>query len=849
MTRSTLITKQSSEKIVLAHVEANQRVFNWTLNSPNVFRKTTAFFVVGLKVETTVLTKVSALVSVVEGTFFFDTQTSTLFAHVSGGVDPSTVETIATYRFFFSSAPVTVSWDLTDLGDHVAYDARIKSIPGFKHKIGIEQGLSSLVGTGDLKLENGDGGLDEIFDTLYFENRQVAIYNWFRDLPFSDAKIIFRGRVTNKTFNAKEISFKVKDSIFDLQQSMPMTAYDDTDDVASTIKGRFKRWIYGRADGVQIQSIEQIGDGYEITGTATGTNIDATLTGTGTLFLSELSPDDELTIGTQTFTVDSIQSDTSLTLNDTPDFGFVDFTVSVKPSIATTIKNRNFIVAGHACTELTKTLIKIKQFNRVELSDTLNLSPGEFLEFDTGERIEIRNLAPDNTAVLVKSLTTTPTLSSDVIRQPVQTLYLQGTPVDDNQFTISNLGDPTDELKIILDSNIEFNLARTTDVNLTFTFTNGSRNVTFAGTETLSEILKPRDFIRPRDLTFTTFYEILQVNDTSLDLRVVFADPNKTDLIEAKFPEYVGDTTIVSADTFGRTEDGEPDGVWITTGAQVNRDVLRQLNVTEVNETSFTQGEILNTQLISLTLPTTPAGALPTGKLVTDLINKSLFSAMTFDNDLKVKYVNSIFAVNDPIVIRDQDVVAWTIKTSNGKAFRNSFVNYRFVDVDKSTLEPGNKTFSFSSDFVEQYIETNKSDESDVFIYNDTDAEIYSHRNVYFNRLSRSDITINTDLRFEDIEIGEVVAVDFDRLFKRLGDPTSRRKLVMVIGKNVTGERVQLELSDFGNIFNQTSIITENTAPDFASSTSEDKIVNGYITDNNGITDDDETTVNIHLIT
>jgi hypothetical protein len=79
MSRATLITKQASEKIVLAHIEANQRVYNWILHSTNVYRKTTAYFVVGLKVETTVLTQVFSIVSITEGTFFFDTQTSILY--------------------------------------------------------------------------------------------------------------------------------------------------------------------------------------------------------------------------------------------------------------------------------------------------------------------------------------------------------------------------------------------------------------------------------------------------------------------------------------------------------------------------------------------------------------------------------------------------------------------------------------------------------------------------------------------------------------------------------------------------------------------------------------------------
>jgi len=51
-----------------------------------------------------------------------------------------------------------------------------------------------------------------------------------------------------------------------------------------------------------------------------------------------------------------------------------------------------------------------------------------------------------------------------------------------------------------------------------------------------------------------------------LELRLVFADPNHTGPVEGKFPNYVNDSTIVSANALGRTVDNTPSGTWITTG-------------------------------------------------------------------------------------------------------------------------------------------------------------------------------------------------------------------------------------------------------------------------------------------
>jgi len=85
-------------------------------------------------------------------------------------------------------------------------------------------------------------------------------------------------------------------------------------------------------------------------------------------------------------------------------------------------------------------------------------------------------------------------------------------------------------------------------------------------------------------------------------------------------------------------------------------------------------------------------------------------------------------------------------------------------------------------------------------------------------------------------------------LYLRLGGDTSRKKIAIVVGKTVDGEKVSLELSDLGNTFSTSSVITPNTTNQFSSATEDEKLKYGFITDNQGIVNNDETTANIHLI-
>lgn len=849
--RSEFIEAQASEKIVLAHVHANSRLYNWTLHSGSIYKRVTDYFVTGLKQENTAVNQVFTLGGVVENTWYYDIESSTIYAHITGGGSPQDEEMIVTYRFFYADAPVTASWDLTDTGKHVYYSGQIKSSPGFKHKIGVDQKLVSVVGQGDLKLENNDGSLDEIYDTLIFENQQIVIYNWNRDLDFSEHKTIYRGRVTNKRYNATEVVFKVKDGLYDLLQNVPQTPYDDTDNVVDSVKGRYKRWLYGRVDGLRLQSIDQIADGYAIPNgdTVSAAPGSTVLTGVNTTFLADLSPDDTLVVGTQEFKIASIESDLLATLDDEPDFAFnVDVSATnLVPSIPTTIKNREMFVAGHACAKLTKLVSSILQLNRIQLNNTEGLIPGDFVEFNTGERIEIKTVAPNNIIVLRKNIIQVPTIGSDVIRQPIQELFIESEAVNSDKFTISNV---VGETKVTLASDVEFEIARTEGLGFSATFTNGSREVTTSGQPDLTQIIQPRDWVRSTNLTYTTFYEVLQVESDKFYLRTVFSDPTITSAVEGKKPTYVGDNTIVSANALGKTVDGEPTGSWIQTGAEAVLDLLTEIDVPDINTASFSQAAIDNSELLSIAIPSSPSGAAVTTKSVIDKISKSVNSALTLDEDLKMQYRTLLPEISDdPVTISDNQVITWSITSVNGDMIRNSLIRYRHADVDRFTLESGSQAVSFSSDFVEKYIGTNVTQELDIYLYNERSARIMSHREVYFRSMARAEVRILTDLRFESLDIGDHVILDFDRLYKRFGDKTSRKKVCIIVGKTVTGDKVELFLSDFGNILNRSSIITPNTAPDYSAATEDEKIKYGYITDSRGIVDDDEDTANVHLIT
>lgn len=848
--RTEYIQSEASEKLTLVHVHGKQRLYVFSGPSSFIYSKTVPYFVNRVKQNDTYLTRVTSLVNLtVAGQFYYDIKSSTLYIRPDLDAAPNETEIIAEYRFFYSDVGINCTWDLQDISEEVLYDGRIKAAPGYKHKIGIDQALTSLVGSGTLNLRASDGELDGVYDKIIFENQSVVVYSWNRDLDPSDAKVIYRGRITNKTFNTDDISFTIKDPIFELLEPPSNSVYSDSDNVNDSTKGQYKRLVYGRVDGLRCQSVDQIANGYALTGTVSGDSTQAKLFGTGTQFLNEVLQDDEITVGTQTFTVERILSNTELDLSDEPEFAFVSQPATNSPERGYNLKNRLFLSTEHECTEQTKTIVAVPQLNRVILNNTEGLFPGDFVEFQsTSERLEIKNTAPGNIVVLRQNMINRPTIGSNAIRRPIQRVYIEGRLIPSNKYAVNNSG----LCGVTLTSDVEFTLAKVRTTTFSLNFTNGSRQITYTGggDVNISDIFKAGDWVKPEDVTYTTYFKISYVENNDIWLTSNFTDPTIADVAKYKQPSYIEDDTIVSVDILGKTTNGLASGTWISTIAQAERDLLTQISITDVNEASFTQGAIDGNQLVSIAIPEGFSNkTLPSVKDIVDKLNKSISSSLTLDNDLKIKYqVLNAFTQEDLPTITDFDVIDWNLKATNGKIFNKAIAKYRFTDVNPGTVDEGNQIYTFESEFVNRYIETGKVSELELYLYNTNEAQINAHRNIYQNRLSVSTVTIKSDLRLENIEIGDIVIVDFERMYKRFGDTETRKKLMLVIGKTVTGESSEFELSDLGNTFNTSSYITENTAVEYSLADENVRLVNGYITDNQGIVEDLEETAGVHLI-
>jgi len=325
--------KTRSKKIILAHLEAREKLKLFTVYSGSIYSRPVNYFVTEVKVNGMYLTEASSN-ALNAGEFYYSPNEGILYVRLSDNTDPKLNSLYATYKFFFSNIPVDLPHNITT-GETVHYDSRIKSIGNLKLELDFEQTGISLESNSSIALENNDGYFDSIFDALIFENGTVRFWSWSDELPTSEAKIIYKGIISDKTFSPSQISFNLKDELSKLRQPLTWGRFSSLDgELDNSVLDTPKRLIFGRVDKIRTVGIDKTLDGYSIAGNITGsadTNLLSgtvsgnattnTINGLGTTFTTQITAGQKIKIITAlveySYTVATVVSNTQLTISGT----------------------------------------------------------------------------------------------------------------------------------------------------------------------------------------------------------------------------------------------------------------------------------------------------------------------------------------------------------------------------------------------------------------------------------------------------------------------------------------------------------------------------------------------------
>lgn len=802
-----------------------------------------------VEVSGTQLTQYLSYGALLAGGWFHDVLAGVLYVWTSDSANPNSKFIVVESKMFFSNVSVHAPHDMST-GYDVVYRPLLKGTSQFGVELDNQNQFGlAIEGSGSIDLINDAEFWSQIFDKVTFENKRCYVYSWSRTLPVSEAKLIYKGIVERKSWSPQTITFRLKDSINEIRALVPVS---DMGDVVGRVseKNRLKkqRTIYGTVYGHVPTSIDDlIGGTYPLTGTATIVTASATVTGTGTAFLAEVSPGDSLTFSVDAdrieYTVKEVTSDTVLTLTEEYEGFPGSGTVELRPDRPKRWQNREWKIAGHALRQPTTAVTASGSLAWIDVVSTLDLMPGDVITVGA-ETTNVGHIS-GNRIFMTPFLELPASVGAVVTRLSVSAAYIgRDRLVYSRDYTVN-----ASTAQLTLTDLAEFNIAKVRAVTGTVTLTNASRSVT--GTNTIfDQELKPSDWIRAQGEA--DYFEVLSVDSpTSLTLRTP-ATYSLTVAARYKSPAYIGDgSVILSVDCLGKTVDGLTSGALISTAPAAVKDVLTSVGVSasEIDTASFSTASELAYQRIGLVVPEKEADKKSqVARDVINKVNRSVFGSLVQTNDFKLKY-NILEPKRSSTVLElsEKDVVAFKITSDASRVVSNVKVNYLKREYDYLTLAASYSQESKSSDQGTYLVKTSKEYEHESNLIDSTDAQLLANRFSFFFSQASAEIALDTKMIAARSEVNDRVTLTHEKMFERIGS-NDKRKTAAIQSVQKTVFDTSIGLDDLANSFTRCGVITSNIHPTWALSTNAQKTDAGYITDSYGMISNDPDTFGINLI-
>lgn len=835
----------SSEKIVLSILEPSKQLVGWELHSGSVYKLNFTFPVISsIKDSGNQYTEVNSIILVTAGKYYLDLETQTLYLRTTGSDNPNGRFIVATFKLFYANVPIALPHDLSS-GFEVFFEPLIKSNSQFGVEIDtINQTSEAIEGQGTLTLTNDQDFFPKNFDKLSFENSDCNIWSYNRQLPVTEARLIFSGKVEVKKYTSTNVQFNLKDLITQFRTSVNLgTIKDLSQRTSPDLDSAKQRLVLGRVFGHRPVNTDSVLDGYPITGTVSITFDSSTLTGSGTLFLKELSPDDRIVLDGVEYTIGSIASNTSLTITEGSTSNLVGAQAYVIPEKPKRWMNRTWHLAGHSLRQPSTLTLGFSTITRLFVQDTTDFYADDWIyigTFGSGELAQVETVRSSELLILKTSLASVPGAGVTVTRPCVQNVKIDSTMlVFDRDYSV----DPTNAT-LTLEEDAESNASQIRFLNSNLTFTNGSRIVTGSNIKNILQVGYMVGVVGN-----AAFHEILSIDsETQLTLRTA---PSFTSTAAGRYKPLLfnPESSVLSLDILGRTEDGTPTGNLPKSAPSIIKMLLADIGLqSQINVSSFSDSHDLAPFHLGAVFPEKFNDTKETTyRDIFNVLNKSIFGNLIQDNDFNLRY-DVLYPNKSTSAKRldESDCLDFKFDSVSDKLVKTAIVQYQPKEYDPMTGTSAIRTEQKTSD-VANYLK--KATETKTFvtkIVNTEDARRIVNRWAFILENGSGKANIKTKLQTMDVEIGDVVFLSHVKLFERFGTNLKAR-LFLVESAKKTGYDVNLELVDLSNAFTRVCGIN-NLVVEFQDATDEERAFSGFYTDQYGMINNNPNSHGVNLI-
>lgn len=834
---------ENSSKVGLAIFQVARRASDWEQydggiykanNYPNVAK------IVSVTVDGEEMELASDLGHIAQGKYYWSHSEQILYLWLVGSPNPNTKTVAVIDSLFFATEPIRAPHDLDD-GYDVEWEPLLDIDSEFLFEVENSVNLLGVAisNSSGVRLRNLLEYWENLYEQVAFESHIVEIYSWNRNIPISEAALLYRGRVSKRSFNEDNIAFELRDFLDELRAPVGVTDLSEYSGaiIPTNLANAKQRRLYGIVKGHVPTPIAQIipTTGWQITGTVSVTNGSANVSGTGTSFLAELSPGDDLFIGDaiKRVRIESVTSDTALVLSKAYDQDSVtDANANVMPSHPKRYANREFLIAGHPLSRPSAVVTGVIDQATFYVDDATQFVEGEEIEFNGDNSVVL--VQGDGFIKLTRAFDSVIAVDDVVYKPSVGNVYLNG-------FLLELTRDYTydkDDATLSLTTTAEFNVTPEKQLTGTIAITSGNRTITGTGTEFNKE-LSIGDWVKVT--AGSTWYEILEVVDD--ETLIVRTSPGSTESGAALFKDVAvyDRASVLTCDVLGKPDD---DGNFLQTPGAIAKDILKEAGLSDfLNEDSFDDADELLPHRLGLAVPAKMSDTrVPTVRDILSQVCRSAFASIILDENylLKMRLLEPNYD-GTPREFAEEDILSYSVLSDSSQIIAACTVNY-----GKQEYDPGSAAALSIAKRVEntQYLSsTEKELTLDTFLVDEDDAEVMASRWAFLLSRANSDLKITTKLRAIDLRVFDTVLVSHEKLYFRFASQDRTRiGAVSSIKKKITG--TEFIVNDLGNAFTRVARIAEDGSDDMDVASDDDVTLNGYMTDENGQTDG-ETGINL----
>lgn len=855
----------ASEKVVLAILNGSKRLAGWSLYSGSIYKlkNIESSVVVSITENGTALIAVGDVGSITAGKYYFDRITKTIYLQSSDSQNPNVHYIVCTIKFWFSNNPIILPNDL-NTGFAVEYLPLISKTSSYKVEIDnqIDQLGQMIEGSGSIQFTNDKDFWASRFERITWENNSIVIYSFNRWLASSEAKVIFKGSIQEKKWGLDLVEFSLKDQLNVLRGTIDLPSLG----AVSGAKIPFneystkQRLVYGENHGFRPQNIDQIiSTGYD-TGVTVSTGSVNVLTVSNTFDCIRKNDEIILDDGTERlgqFSVSSVTSQTTFTINRNLS-SYEESRISlsglfkvfiIRTSSSKSFTNRRFKISYHAIREAKHQILGVSAPGVLRLSSIDDFEVGSLLEYNGG-LTRVRNIIGTDKVRITDPLNQSPAAGDYIKRVSV-------TDVRINDLELTYLRDydyDADNGEITLENTAEFNIAPVRVLSGTINYQASSRTITGTNTAFTTELTQESyiEISSTVGLTTPIYVRVIQINsDTEIIIDTNAASTvSLTSVRYKRVLNYTHNQDILSITTMGATDDGAKTGNNIKTVPQIVKDVLTKAGLSaSINLTSFTAADEFAPYQVATCYPSNfSERTAPTFRGVINEVNRSVFGVLFQNNDFEFEYTvlrpNKLIGID---VFSERDIIGFSVSSDSADIVKKVTLGYNRKEYNYETTIESFDEINVESNRGKFLIKTDKEFEIKTVLHNEDDATMMANRWSYLLSYSRGSLEINTKLQAVLLSVTDSIEIDHRFIYKQLGF-SLQRQAAQVMASRKNGYDVSINAENLSSTYATTAIISEDDSVSYGTALESQLVYYGFITDNFGLLNNEQETIDLNLI-